>query len=113
MRRRRNTTEDHDHSRCHEALKQASDRQDRLTQGIEQLLKPHKPYPDPWAIRPGNSAEQIHFYCERCRTPWPCQVFNDLRWLYGEVNDWPQASRPYERLTLHLSEPRAEEADDA
>lgn len=92
----------------------------RFEAAIEKLMEQHKPYPDSWALRPGNSYGQVKFYCERCRTGWPCQELNELRWLYGEVNGWEPAKVPYEPLVLYLADedeetttPTPTEAQDA
>lgn len=100
-----------DHSGFEEAAASFSRYRQTFEQGIERLMRPHRPYQDEWPLRPGNSYTRVSFYCEKCRTPWPCDMFNDLRSLYGEVNEWPPATRPYEPLVLHLAAEVAATAD--
>lgn len=84
------------------AEREASQERDRRFEaGVEKLMEPHAPYPEAEGIRPGNSYRTVRFWCERCRTPWPCQTLNDLRWLYGEVREWAAAKAPYQPLELH------------
>lgn len=95
----------------HEKLLEELDRQaetsnarrERFRAGIERLLAPHRPDMEASGLRPGNSSREVPFYCEECRRTWPCPAFNDLRWLFGEVEEWAPAMRPYEPLVLRLA----------
>jgi hypothetical protein len=89
---------------------------EKFRDGINALIDTHAPRMGKDArehIHPGWDRDGIDFYCERCRTAWPCQTINDLRALVGEAIDWDRAKVPYAPLRLHLvPEVKAEDADD-
>lgn len=93
-----------DHSHLIDQIRHYEQRDERFEQAVEDLMEPHRPGLIGDGIRAGNSHDNVPFYCEVCRTPWPCRTFNDLRCLYGVVNDWERAARPYAPLLLHLEE---------
>lgn len=88
---------------------------ERYSEGINDLIDSHAPRVDASArehVHPGWSDREITFYCERCRVSWPCPAIHDLRALYGKATDWEPATRPYEPLTLRLTEkPKVEAAE--
>lgn len=96
-----------DHSNLWASIKRLEQEKDgirsRMTAGIEKLMGSHTPYPDPTAIRPGNTRD-VPFYCERCRVPWPCPTFEELRWLFKNLYEENPSVEPYDRLVLRQAE---------
>lgn len=113
---RRDTTADPAIVSRDNKIAELTQRVETYEEGINSLIDSHAPRMGKDArehIHPGWDKDGIDFYCERCRTAWPCQTINDLRALYGEAHDWDRAKVPYAPLRLHLVPEVKAEADDA
>lgn len=73
----------------------------RWQNGVNALLREHKPYGEAEIFAVGWGTRTRDFYCERCRMTWPCRTFNDLRALYANAHEWSSGKVAYAPLKLH------------
>jgi hypothetical protein len=82
----------------------------RLANAINQRLAEHTFHSDgaDTVFQVGWSSPTIRFWCDQCRTPWPCRTYHDLKAVYGETTQWGgdlQEYAPLELRQAHRPEP--------
>ncbi len=92
-----------------EALDEANEKLAAYEAELNAFIAPHVPRFEKkgepaWELRLGNSGVIREFWCDKCRTQWPCQTVNDIHAIYGRVTGWKASLVPYAPLSLHKEE---------
>lgn len=90
--------------RLRENFREVAAERDALIKGMDDLIATHQPYPEQEGMRLGNGGREVRFYCDRCRTPWPCRLIDDLGAIYAKATGWEPAGTPFDPLILTRKE---------